>query len=294
MKKFIADNRTLILFRKKEDVKINSEDFSLLSYDTLAEFERIFQMDDAIEIWRLGSIRNLKVGLYPALMFIGKMTDLSYNSAEVSIEFTIDLETQYPSGMYVNNTMLKKIRNGFNRKTKGDSIVNKIEVLEKIQDKIDAFTKDYKAKPEGSTVRMQSFAVVHGLEVAQGIVELLDETVKSTKPAIPKFIADWIVENRGNYNLRTALGNIDAQDYDVYNWVINNIDNFSRAWLDGYTLEKEQLYYLKLPNSGYFGELGNANYFERTLRKDMAKKFTEKEIKAIDERYWVFRMKVGE
>ena len=41
---------------------------------------------------------------------------------------------------------------------------------------------------------------------------------------------------------------------DVYNWIFkeNNANKFARAWLDGYTVEKEQLYYLCEKNTGYY------------------------------------------
>lgn len=58
-----------------------------------------------------------------------------------------------------------------------------------------------------------------------------------------------------------------------------NKELHTRAILDGYEVEKEQLYYVKLPGVGY---LNNA---------DGGIKHTEKEIKAIDKRYWPFAVK---
>ncbi|MBB6648548.1 DUF1642 domain-containing protein [Enterococcus faecalis] len=58
---------------------------------------------------------------------------------------------------------------------------------------------------------------------------------------------------------------------------------------NGYEVEKEQLYYVKLPEIGYmrFGK----KYFYSTDKED-AKRYTENQIKAIDERYWPFAVKV--
>lgn len=61
-----------------------------------------------------------------------------------------------------------------------------------------------------------------------------------------------------------------------------NKELHTRAILDGYEVENEQLYYVKLPGVGY---LNNA---------DGGIKHTEKEIKAIDKRYWPFAVKVEE
>ncbi|WP_430395197.1 DUF1642 domain-containing protein [Enterococcus faecalis] len=59
-----------------------------------------------------------------------------------------------------------------------------------------------------------------------------------------------------------------------------NKELHTRAILDGYEVENEQLYYVKLPGVGY---LNNA---------DGGIKHTEKEIKVIDKRYWPFAVKV--
>lgn len=55
--------------------------------------------------------------------------------------------------------------------------------------------------------------------------------------------------------------------------------------------EKEPLYYVKLPEIGYmrFGFC-----IPVTENIEEAKKYTEQEIKAIDERYWAFAVKVEE
>lgn len=67
------------------------------------------------------------------------------------------------------------------------------------------------------------------------------------------------------------------------NKVVTLLDDqrkYARAWLDGYEVEEDPLYYVKLPGVGY---LNNA---------DGGIKHTDKEIKAIDERYWPFAVKV--
>ncbi|MCD5033276.1 DUF1642 domain-containing protein [Enterococcus faecalis] len=74
-----------------------------------------------------------------------------------------------------------------------------------------------------------------------------------------------------------------------------NKELHTRAILDGYEVEKEQLYYVLLPEMGeheskYFldqdGELSVDNQLCEYY------KLTEQEIKAIDERYWQFAVKV--
>ncbi|EEP6661075.1 DUF1642 domain-containing protein [Listeria monocytogenes] len=71
---------------------------------------------------------------------------------------------------------------------------------------------------------------------------------------VPQFVADWInhCEQR-EYDLACLLdyGNAGIPD-EMYEWLISSADNqelLARAWLDGYEVEKEPLYYVRLPFS---------------------------------------------
>ncbi|EDG2730826.1 DUF1642 domain-containing protein [Listeria monocytogenes] len=130
-------------------------------------------------------------------------------------------------------------------------------------------------------------------------------------PVIPQFVADAIdtFKDEGD-SLAVAI------DYEVYTealikelsldikmrgwlWETSNQELFARAWLDGYEVEKEPLYYVKLGDSG----LDYLNVDERTEKKHVSNKeqspnfrvkFTEKEIKNMNENYWAFRVPVEE
>lgn len=62
-----------------------------------------------------------------------------------------------------------------------------------------------------------------------------------------------------------------------------------RMKLFGYKVEKEPLYYVKLPEIGYM-RFGFCIPITENIEE--AKKYTEQEIKAIYERYWPFAVKV--
>ncbi|EGO7471313.1 DUF1642 domain-containing protein [Enterococcus faecalis] len=128
-------------------------------------------------------------------------------------------------------------------------------------------------------------AFYNGMETAYsaaiGLAKRLDEP---KKVVIPQVVADWI-----KYAKRQGYGFMQSYDpiYMSYpindgldKWIDDNEETFAHAWLDGYEVEKEPFYYVKLPGVGY---LNNA---------DGGIKHTEKEIKAIDERYWTFAVKV--
>ena len=70
------------------------------------------------------------------------------------------------------------------------------------------------------------------------------------RPVIPQFVADWIEWAKGeDYHLFGAMCKIrDRENEVVYDWFYtdDNIEIFARAWLDGYTVEKEKRYLVKM------------------------------------------------
>ncbi|MBF2604182.1 DUF1642 domain-containing protein [Listeria seeligeri] len=123
-------------------------------------------------------------------------------------------------------------------------------------------------------------------------------------PVIPQFVADWIFEHKAFE--RDLLSTLDienpAMPKSVSRWLVDNVDNqelFARAWLDGYEVEQEPLYYIKVIDS-YFGyinlNLKTGAYTTSTNEEPVGfkTKFTEKEIKKLDGRYWAFKVPVEE
>ncbi|MFH5436382.1 DUF1642 domain-containing protein, partial [Listeria monocytogenes] len=98
------------------------------------------------------------------------------------------------------------------------------------------------------------------------------------------------------YDLACLLdyGNAGMPD-EMYGWLISSADNqelLARAWMDGYEVEKEPLYYVQLIDhaTGYLnvrndGRRSMSNSVQNEIFKT---KFTESEIKAMDkgEVYW--------
>lgn len=77
----------------------------------------------------------------------------------------------------------------------------------------------------------------------QGKVEGFIEREKVT---VPQFVADWIERSKQEKrNLRNALNNGGEK---MRLWFLDqeNYDLFARAWLDGYEVEKEKRYYVRL------------------------------------------------
>jgi len=74
------------------------------------------------------------------------------------------------------------------------------------------------------------------------LIKLLDET---QEVEIPMFVADFITEQKKLSH--TLSYSIDACMSDrVAEWYWENSELFVRAWLDGYTVEKEPKYTVKV------------------------------------------------
>ncbi|WP_161979784.1 DUF1642 domain-containing protein [Streptococcus sp. S784/96/1] len=70
---------------------------------------------------------------------------------------------------------------------------------------------------------------------------------KPQKVVIPKFVAEWIEDNKSDIDtLYTAYALLSRIKNDVSLWVNSNQDTFARAWLDGYEVEKEKMYIIPL------------------------------------------------
>jgi hypothetical protein len=103
---------------------------------------------------------------------------------------------------------------------------------------------------------------------------------------IPKLVADWIFKAQlvERFNLRTAIKNVTIDLYfkeskEVIEWLDNdgNQETFARAWLDGYTIEKEKRYRVKLKTlNDYLNETETGIHFYNDYTNN--KTFTRKEL----------------
>ncbi|EAC6951703.1 TPA: DUF1642 domain-containing protein, partial [Listeria monocytogenes] len=69
---------------------------------------------------------------------------------------------------------------------------------------------------------------------------------------VPRFVADWIEQKKTNGDhLYIAMDKSwQSMNYKVSGWLEDredSYDKFARAWLDGYEVEKEPLYWVRLP-----------------------------------------------
>ena len=78
------------------------------------------------------------------------------------------------------------------------------------------------------------------------VIELASELDEPQKVTIPQFVADWIEECEEKE--KTLLNSLLYTPEGVNSWVGNsdNQELFARAWLDGYEVEKEKRYLVKI------------------------------------------------
>lgn len=134
------------------------------------------------------------------------------------------------------------------------------------------------------------------------IVDQIDELVKVT---IPKFVAEWIEKTKRVYNLYGAMGRIKDKlaPSEIMEWFSTNPtltgEILAHAWLEGYEVEKEKLYYVNIPNV-YHGDFGysethdNYSFYNKSDATEIRFELTESEIKLEHEWAWQWARPVEE
>ena len=90
------------------------------------------------------------------------------------------------------------------------------------------------------------------------VLKDLKQLDEPEKVKVPQFVAEIIeFAKKHDWNLRDVFLDVGCDDpfgSDVFNWLYqkrNNIDVFARAWLDGYEVEKEPKYLVKVKGLGH-------------------------------------------
>lgn len=110
--------------------------------------------------------------------------------------------------------------------------MNKKELIEKIE-----------SLPSHTSIT--SFRPYVDKKIILGLISQLDEPQKVT---IPQFVADWLKLSKSIGRSLFGAMRVFEKDDDVKKWLqwSENQELFARAWLDGYEVEKEKRYMIKL------------------------------------------------
>ena len=140
----------------------------------------------------------------------------------------------------------------------------------------------------------------------QNEIKELDDTPE--KVVVPKYIAEWIQSylNEGETPI-DVLGSLMSfhasfVDESVIRWFKKNSETMLKALTNGYTIEKEQLYYIPLPHletsDGIQQVLSkrknDTNYFASRPASALQQRFTKEELEQVPEVYKPFAKPIEE
>ncbi|UMY67881.1 DUF1642 domain-containing protein [Streptococcus dysgalactiae subsp. equisimilis] len=118
-------------------------------------------------------------------------------------------------------------------------------------------------KREGLIIGPDEFDCKHryrtldGEEVASSFkAKSVDELADQQKQEVPQFVADWIEEcKEEDLTLKGLFSNSDMPA-KIFDWTFSSDENcrlMAEAWINGYTVEKEKLYTVEIPNPNTAG-----------------------------------------
>ena len=122
----------------------------------------------------------------------------------------------------------------------------------------------------------------------KGIINQLDEPQKIELPKVdfkkfqkvkvPQFVADWITHSKNIGRSLFGAMSIFEENFEIKKWMqwAENQETFARAWLDGYEVEKEKRYLVKIKaTKHYIAKNGIGKIFFSLAYKES---FTKKEL----------------
>ena len=185
--------------------------------------------------------------------------------------------------------------------------MNKRELIEHINNTLFDNLKDtlFTEPTLSITESAKDNKVTITFETEQGGVIVGGMLKKFEKVTIPQFVADWIdnvkrngLKQKNNFGFFEEITSNDSAyrvtyyiikegiaTKDIRKWVGNNTDAFARAWLDGYEVEKENRYLVKMKGVDsrtkylYYG-MGSKSWLFKTKLIDgiFRKNHTRKEL----------------
>lgn len=93
-------------------------------------------------------------------------------------------------------------------------------------------------------------SIVSGKTILKTVLKDLKQLDEPEKVKVPQFVAEWIEEARKSCKDVAELFDFDFTNEGVGKWFIQEqpFDLVARAWLDGYEVEEEPKYIVKMKN----------------------------------------------
>ena len=104
---------------------------------------------------------------------------------------------------------------------------------------------------------------IHGLNmfgtVVKGIptetaIDLIKQLDEPEKVKVPQCVADWITHSKNIGRSLFGAMSIFEENFEIKKWMqwAENQEIFARAWLDGYEVEKEKQYLVKIKATKHY------------------------------------------
>ena len=126
-------------------------------------------------------------------------------------------------------------------------------------------------------VQKETLIRLTGWAVYVCIEELIKSLDEPQKVKVPQFVADWIEEARKSCKDVADFFDFDFTNEEVGKWFMQErpFDLAARAWLDGYEIEEEKRYLVKIKgnikeNVLVYGEFLERYFFTKSLNLDNA------------------------
>nr|DAI19117.1 MAG TPA: Protein of unknown function (DUF1642) [Caudoviricetes sp.] len=105
--------------------------------------------------------------------------------------------------------------------------------------------------------------IVSGKTILKTVLRDLKQLDEQKSVKVPQFVADWIevCKEHLTTSLYTAMNpnfmKENNQSFDLILWIkkTSNQELFARAWLDGYEVEEEKRYRMKMSNANFDGNI---------------------------------------
>lgn len=113
--------------------------------------------------------------------------------------------------------------------------------------------------------------VIKSSKLESQIIVLKSQLQQQALPVVPECVAEWIeiLKTKGLKPLKNPetygeTGFTEEKLQNIVFWISEHQEDYMRAWLDGYTVEKPQLFYLRDELTGQF--LAKDNQFKNEDR----------------------------
>ena len=159
--------------------------------------------------------------------------------------------------------------------------------MTKFEEKLEILPIKIIQHPVGDT---KYYAAVHVktliAQADEEIADLKSQLQQQALPVVPERVGEFITkikkaDNSLTFAFNSKFNECPAEYWnEAIVWRLNNPDEFARAWLDGYTVEKPQLFYLKNKITGMYLSSDGKDLYEH--HKNHGFKFTQEDINSLD------------